>query len=83
MSNLRDYEPAVNTAITAGGAIFTSVGGQSTAPQITFGSGAPTISAPQGSIYLRTDGSSTSTRLYVNTTGAAVWTNFTSAAQEN
>lgn len=47
---------------------------------IYFGSGAPTFSAAQGSIYLRTDGSSTSTRLYVNTTGSTTWTNFTSAA---
>lgn len=44
------------------------------------GSGAPTFSATQGAIYLRTDGSSTSTRLYVNTDGATTWTNFTSAA---
>lgn len=47
---------------------------------IYFGSGAPTISATQGSIYLRTDGSSTSTRLYVNTTGSTTWTNVTTAA---
>lgn len=44
------------------------------------GSGAPTFQAAQGSLYIRTDGSSTSTRLYVNTTGASTWTNFTSAA---
>ena len=47
---------------------------------IYVGSGAPTLSAGQGSLYLRSDGSSTSTRLYVNTTGSTVWTNFTSAA---
>jgi hypothetical protein len=46
---------------------------------VFFGSGAPTFSAAQGSIYLRTDGSSSSTRLYVNTTGSTTWTNFTSA----
>lgn len=45
-----------------------------------FGSGAPTFSAAQGSVYMRTDGSSTSTRLYVNTNGSTTWTNFTSAA---
>jgi len=44
------------------------------------GSGAPTVSAAQGSIYLRTDGSSTSTRLYVNTNGTTGWTNVTTAA---
>jgi hypothetical protein len=47
---------------------------------IYYGSGAPTVSAAQGSIYLRSDGSSTSTRLYVNTNGSTTWTNFTSAA---
>jgi len=46
---------------------------------IYYGSGAPTVSAAQGSIYIRSDGSSTSTRLYVNTTGSTTWTNFTSA----
>lgn len=46
---------------------------------IFYGSEAPTFTAAQGSIYLRTDGSSTSTRLYVNTTGSTTWTNFTSA----
>lgn len=46
---------------------------------ITAGSGAPSASAAQGSLYLRTDGSSTSTRLYVNTNGSTGWTDFTSA----
>lgn len=41
---------------------------------ITAGTGAPTATAPQGSLYMRTDGSSIATRLYVNTTGAAIWT---------
>jgi Pectate lyase superfamily protein len=43
------------------------------------GSGAPTVSAAKGSIYLRTDGSSTSTRLYTNTDGATGWTSVTTA----
>jgi len=47
---------------------------------VFFGSGAPTLSAAQGSLYLRTDGSSTSTRMYVNTTGSTVWTAVTTAA---
>jgi len=47
---------------------------------IYYGSGAPTVSAAQGSIYLRSDGSSTSTRLYVNTNGSTTWTNVTTAA---
>lgn len=44
------------------------------------GTGAPTEQAPKGTLYVRLDGSSTSTRLYVNTDGATTWTNFTSAA---
>lgn len=44
------------------------------------GSGAPTISASKGSLYLRTDGSSTSTRAYINTDGATTWTAITTAA---
>lgn len=47
---------------------------------IYFGSGVPTISAAQGSLYLRTDGSSTSTRAYINTNGSTTWTNITTAA---
>jgi len=51
-----------------------------TQPSITAGTGAPTFSATKGSLYIRLDGSSTATRLYVNTTGSTTWTNFTSAA---
>ena len=47
---------------------------------IYFGSGAPTITAAAGSLYLRTDGSSTSTRAYINTTGSTTWTAVTTAA---
>lgn len=47
---------------------------------IFFGSGAPTFTAAQGSVYIRTDGSSSSTRLYSNTTGSTTWTNITTAA---
>lgn len=47
---------------------------------IETGTGAPTHSAVKGSLYIRLDGSSTSTRLYVNTDGSTTWTNFTSGA---
>lgn len=43
------------------------------------GTGAPAFTAPKGSIYSRTDGSSISTRLYVNTDGATGWTSVTTA----
>jgi hypothetical protein len=38
------------------------------------GSGVPSISATQGSLYLRTAGSSNVTRMYVNTDGSTTWT---------
>lgn len=44
------------------------------------GSGAPSFTATKGSMYLRTDGSSTSTRAYINTDGATTWTAVTTAA---
>lgn len=66
------------TAVTAGGVKAFSMG--TTGVGIYWGSGAPTVSAPQGSLYLRTDGSSVSTRLYVNTNGTTGWTNVTTAA---
>jgi hypothetical protein len=44
------------------------------------GSGAPTIAAAQGSLYLRTDGSSTSTRAYINTNGTTGWAAITTAS---
>lgn len=46
---------------------------------IYYGSNAPTVSAAQGSLYLRSDGSSTSTRAYINTDGATTWTAITTA----
>jgi hypothetical protein len=69
---------ANSTATAAGGTCAYAMG--SSGIEICWGSGAPTISAPQGSIYLRTDGNSTSTRLYVNTNGSTGWTDFTSAS---
>ena len=69
-----------SSAATAGGAaafVATSTAGSM---GIYFGSGAPTVSAAKGSLYLRTDGSSTSTRAYINTDGATTWTAITTAA---
>lgn len=62
--------------ITAGGlaAPAFAMGPVTTGPGIYFGSGAPTITAPQGSVYFNTTGSSVSTRMYINTTGSTVWT---------
>jgi hypothetical protein len=44
------------------------------------GSGAPSLSAPKGSIYTNTTATTTTTRLYVNTDGGTTWTNLTTAA---
>lgn len=66
--------------IPAGGLASVGFTATSTANLGTFfGSGVPTMSAAQGSLYVRTDGSSTSTRLYVNTNGTTGWTNVVTA----
>lgn len=79
MPDLKQYETAITTPVTAGGAVFSTLDG-GTAPALCFGSGAPTISAPKGSLYLRTDGSSTSTRAYVATDAVGTWTAITTVA---
>ena len=47
---------------------------------IQVGTGAPSHNAPKGSLYLRTDGSSTSTRGYIATDAVGTWTAITTAA---
>lgn len=67
------------TAITAGGSA--ALLATSTASFGVFlGSGAPTIAAAKGSLYLRSDGSSASTRLYVNSDGSTTWVAVTTAS---
>jgi len=67
------------TAITAGGSA--ALLATATASFGVFlGSGAPTIAAAKGSLYLRSDGSSTSTRLYVNSDGSTTWVPVTTAS---
>lgn len=78
----------VNTVLSAAGVlnlcsnVATPAGGGSTASLvfgttagfgIYYGSGAPSVSAAQGSFYLRSDGGST-TRAYINTNGSTGWT---------
>lgn len=64
---------ASGTATPAGGAASTGMAFGTTANfGVFFGSGVPTVSAAQGSWYLRSDGSTTSSRAYVNTGGT--WT---------
>ena len=64
-------------ATVAGGVELIDLGAASVG--IYVGSGAPTISAVKGSLYLRTDGSSTSTRLYINN-GTTTWVAVTTAS---
>lgn len=50
-----------------------------TQPSITCGTGAPTFSATQGSMYIRIDGGA-GARLYMNSTGSTTWVVAGSAA---
>lgn len=73
-----DFLASVPT--TAGGYASPAIAIGAAGIGVYWGSGAPTIAAAKGSLYLRTDGSSTSTRLYVNSDGATTWTNVVTAA---
>lgn len=66
---------SMQTAIPAGGAANTGLFVSSTAGfGVYYGSGAPTVSAAKGSLYLRSDGSGTNDRAYLNTDGGTTWT---------
>lgn len=70
-----------STAPPAAGASTSGIKFSSTANLgLYWGSGAPTFSAAQGSLYLRTDGSSSSTRAYMNSTGSTTWVAVTTAS---
>lgn len=69
------------TTVPAGGTTGAGYKLSSTANLgVFFGSGAPTLSAAKGSLYLRTDGSTTNDRMYVNTDGTTTWTAVITAA---
>ena len=68
------------SALVAGGASAFIATNTANSMGIYVGSGAPTVSAAQGSLYLRSDGSSTSTRAYVNTNGTTGWAAITTAS---
>jgi hypothetical protein len=67
------------TALVAGGASAFLATNTAAGMGIYIGSGAPTIAAAKGSLYLRSDGSSTSTRLYVSD-GSTTWIAVTTAS---
>jgi len=69
------------TAIPAGGTADVGHMFSSTAHfGMFFGSGAPSLSAAKGSLYLRSDGSTTNDRAYINTNGSTTWTALTTAS---
>jgi hypothetical protein len=69
------------TAIPAGGLAGKGYVFSTTANfGIFFGSGVPTLAAAKGSLYLRSDGSTTNDRMYVNTNGSTTWTAVTTAS---
>lgn len=72
---------AAATATPAGGSTAASLLMGTTAGfGIYFGSGAPTVSAGKGSLYLRSDGSGIADRMYVNTNGSTTWTSVATSA---
>lgn len=72
---------AAATVMPAGGTADTGVMLSTTAHfGVFFGSGAPTLSAAKGSLYLRSDGTTTSDRMYVNTDAGTTWTAVTTVA---
>lgn len=68
--------PATAGAVAAGAPVIF----YSTSLSIEVTSDVPTHTRPKGSICINSGGSSTSTRMYVNTDGAGTWTSFTTAA---
>lgn len=63
------------TAIPAAGAGIAGLKFSSTADfGVFFGAGAPVHSAAKGSMYMRSNGSGTNNRIYVNTDGGSTWT---------
>jgi hypothetical protein len=67
------------SALVAGGAAAFVGTNTAAGMGVYFGSGAPTVAAAKGSLYLRSDGSSTSTRLFVSD-GGTTWIAVTTAS---
>jgi hypothetical protein len=67
-----------NDATPAGGSANVRLSIGSGAIGHYIGTGDPTVSAAKGSIYVRTDATTTTSRLWINTDGATAWTYFTS-----
>jgi hypothetical protein len=73
--------PGAIGATTPAAGTFTQVGfGGTGGPLLLSGAGAPSLSAPKGSLYSNTTAATAATRLYINTDGATTWAAFTAAA---
>ena len=68
------------SALVAGGASAFIATNTAAGFGIYVGSGAPTVAAAKGSLYLRSDGTTTNDRAYINTNGTTTWTALTTAA---
>jgi hypothetical protein len=68
------------TALVAGGASAFIATNTANSMGIYVGSGAPTVSAAKGSLYLRSDGSGVGDRAYINTNGTTGWAAITTAS---
>jgi len=83
MAQANGLNPTFDGVVSSGTQVGTVAGGALVAgvgiAGIYYGSGAPTISAIKGSLYLRSDGSTTITRLYVNN-GTTTWVAVTTAS---
>ena len=66
------------TDLPAGGADTVGIKVGTSGIGMFFGTGAPTLTAPQGSLYIRADGTTTNDRFYIRT--ASGWTAGTTAA---
>lgn len=61
------------TSLPAGGTAGEGLQMYATLTTVCAGSGPPTRAAPQGSLYLRSDGTTVNNRLYVNSDGGTTW----------
>jgi hypothetical protein len=68
------------SALVAGGASAFIATNTANNMGIYVGSGAPTVSAAKGSLYLRSDGSGVADRAYINTNGTTGWAAISTAS---
>jgi len=76
---LRSYNA---TATPAAASAVAGVAFGSALVGVYWGTGSPggVVTAPKGSLYIRTDATTTTTRLFINTDAGTTWANFTTSA---